>query len=565
MNKYIAFIKNWRGQRRVTAWLYAHTRPYIPSLLLLLFMGALSSVVSVGLTLVSKRIIDIATAGGDIRVEIGGYVAVVAVSLLTMGLNGILGAIINEKFAFGIRRRVYRSVLYTCLKDTGRYHSGDLLTRLTSDVDIVSGGIAEVIPTIFTLIVSIIMAFFTLMYFDPGLAVFALVLGPVTAAVSIVLGRRVKRLQIRVQETESAYKSCLQESLENLVVLKAFEGQAAATSRLDRLRENRLYWIMKKQKIATLSSTVLSGAFQTGYIAAFGYSALRLSANLITYGTMTVFLSLVSQIQSPVVGLSRLVPRIVSIFASASRIMEVEFLPHEDMAVPQIDRAALGLSVSSVCFGYGNEEVLENACLEIRPGEFVALMGSSGIGKTTLVRLIMSYYLPREGEICLTDGTGRYPVTAGARAYMSYVPQGNTLMSGTIAENLRTGKPDASADEMWRALSVVSADAFVQALTDGLETVIGERGLGLSEGQAQRIAIARSLIRRAPLLILDEATSALDEETELTVLRHLQDENPRPACILISHRKSVMRFCDRCLCIEGRQVRERDAHADSEA
>lgn len=560
MNKYICFIKNWRSQARTSTWLFAHTKPFISSLLLLLALGIASSSATVGLTLVNKRIIDAATAGGEIHAGIAAFVAVVAASLAVGALNGVLGAIVNEKFAFGIRRKVYRSLLYTCVKDTGHYHSGDLSTRLTSDVDIVASGIAEVVPTVFSLIVTFVMAFATLLYFDAGLAVFALVLGPITAAVSVVLGRRVKRLQVKVQESESAYKSCLQESLENLIVLKAFEGQEDAVQRLDSLREKRLYWVIKKQKLSTFSSTAISGAFQCGYIAAFGYSALRLSTGLITYGTMTVFLSLVAQIQSPVVSLSRLIPRIVSIFASAGRIMELEALPQEDMTTPEINRQQLGLSVSSVAFGYGGEEILNGASLEIHPGEFVALMGSSGIGKTTLIRLIMSYYMPTGGKISLTDKAGAYPVTAGARAYMSYVPQGNTLMSGTIADNLRTGKQSATVDEMWRALEVVAADEFVKGLSLGLDTLIGERGLGLSEGQAQRISIARALIRGAPLLILDEATSALDERTELAVLRHLRAAVPRPACILISHRSSVMRFCDRALRIDNGRVERLESY-----
>ena len=537
-------------------WLVRHTKPFVPSLLILLALDVVTSVVSVGMTLINRHIIDTATVGGDFKNSIVLYVGILLASLLVGALTGVLATVINERFAFGIRLRIYDSVMHTCWDYISKYHSGDIITRLSSDVDIVASGIAEIIPSIFSLGVSFVAAFVTLAYFDTGIALFALIMAPLTALIGIISGKLIGPLQKKIQESESAYKSFMQESIANLTVFKAFGAQTSAADRLSALRGERIKWVMKRQKVSAITSMLLSLSFQGGYIAAFVYSTIQLSRKVITYGTMSVFITLVSQVQAPVMGLSRLVPRVVSIFTSAGRIMEIDGMPTEDMTEPELDRS-IGLDVKNISFAYGDEEILKDASVRIEPGEFVAMMGSSGIGKTTFIRLAMAYLTPGSGEIELFDSTGAHAiVTAGARKYMSYVPQGNTLISGRIIDNILLGAPDISEEEIWEILRVVAVDEFVRETPNGLYTVIGERGLGLSEGQAQRLAIARALAKKAPFLILDEATSALDEQTELAVLNHLHDHGEGITCLLITHRRSVLNFCDRCIRIEDRGITE---------
>jgi ABC-type bacteriocin/lantibiotic exporter with double-glycine peptidase domain len=299
----------------------------------------------------------------------------------------------------------------------------------------------------------------------------------------------------------------------------------------------------------------LSLSYQTGYMAAFVYSTMKLSRQMITFGTMTVFITMVTQIQTPIVGLSRLLPRVVSIFTSAGRVIEIDGMEAENMEGGVLAPGAVGLEAREVSFAYAGDEILCAAGVQIKPGEFVTMMGSSGIGKTTFVRLAMAYLSPDKGEMALFDGAGgRAVVTAGTRKYISYVPQGNTLISGRIIDNIRLGGPEISEEEIWELLRVVAVDEFVRSAPQGLYTVVGERGLGISEGQAQRIAIARALAKKAPLLILDEATSALDEETEIAVLRHLREHVSGITCLLITHRSSVLRFCDRCIRIDDKQI-----------
>ena len=552
-SKFLSFLKNWRNQGPVVKWIIDHTRPFLPSLFLLLLLSVAGSVVNVALTLINRLIVDAATSGREFFNNIWLYVGILLFSLVVSVVNSILTAVINERFAFGIRLRVYDSVMNSCWSNISSYHSGDVLTRLSSDIDTVAHGIAELIPSIFSLTISFLIAFATLAYFDPGIALFALILGPATALVGIFSGRLIKPLQVKIQQSESAYKSFLQESVANLPVFKAFGSQKAAGEQLAELRRQRLYWVMRRQKVSSISNALFSMAFQAGYMGAFVYCAIRLSSGNISFGTMTAFLALLTQIQGPVVGLSMTVPRIVSVFASGERVLEIEQLPTEDMSVPKLAAGAIGVSVKDLCFAYGADTILENAGIDIAPGEFVALMGSSGIGKTTLIRLLLAYLSPDRGEVRLVDREGgSAPVNAGARAYMSYVPQGNTLLSGTILHNIRMGNETVTDEEIWEILSVVAVDEFVRSTPNQLLTRIGEHGLGLSEGQAQRLAIARALVKKSPLLILDEATSALDEPTEIAILEHLRRTQTDATCLLISHRRSVLKFCDRCIRISDK-------------
>lgn len=545
------------GNMQYIKWLFFYTKDYLPKLLLLMGVDFSNTFLTVGLAVVSKYIIDSATSGKSILFAIMLYIGVVFITQALYAVNGMVSVLVNEKYSFGIRKQVYDKIIHSHWMDVKKYHTGDLMTRLTSDSGNIADGMVFVLPTMVRLFLELLLTFLTLFFYEPRLALFAAMLAPVAALTSLWLGRRLKRLQIKVQETESAYRSYLQESLSNLLIVKSFANEDFASERLTELRNERLYWIKKKNRLSVLSSTVMSLTFQIGYVAAFAFGALQLSKTVITYGTMSVFLTLVNRIQAPIIGLAQNIPKIVSVIASTGRIMELQSIPLEEKHKARLIPQEISLRLKNVSFGYSEDEVLHNITLDISPGEFVAVIGESGIGKTTLVRLIMSFMKEKSGEISFFHQNGEVETSnAGVRNYISYVPQGNTLFSGKIRENIRMGRLEATDEEIEYALILSAAKEFVSELPDGLDTIIGEHGHGLSEGQAQRIAIARALVRKAPLLILDEATSSLDSDTELHVLEGIKQLSPRPTCLIITHRRSILPYCDREVCIKDKELME---------
>ena len=555
-------IKNYFKQKNIKSeyikWLISYTKPYIPQLLFIMFLSFMASIISIGLSLIGKEMIDRATVGaGGLANMVLMYILVILVSEVVSVAISLISVIVNEKFSFGIRKQVYEQVLSTHWLDITKYHTGDLMTRLTSDVGVVADGISTVMPAIIRLVVELVATFCTLAFFEWRLAVMALLIAPVAAISSMILGKKLKKLQIKVQESEAKYRSFLQESLANILIVKSFRAEDYSADRLTKLRDERLYWVFKRSKMGVLASTIMSFAFQLGYVAAFAWGAVCISASTITYGTMTVFLTLVNRIQSPIMALAQYIPKIVAVLASSGRIIELQDLAKEEKVEANIVPDGVGVKVEKLSFGYTDELVLENASIDFKPGEFTAIVGQSGIGKTTLIRLIMAFTNTATGMIEFYNKNGdKEPANAGAREFISYVPQGNTLFSGTIRENIRMGKLNATEEEYIEALKGAAAYDFVMELPNGLDTVIGEKGLGISEGQAQRIAIARALIKKAPFLILDEATSSLDEQTELSVLEGIRSWNPSPTCLLITHRRSVLQYCDREICIENRELKE---------
>lgn len=551
MNKIrkLKFLWNDRANQMVYArWLAKYSKPYLGRISLYMLFNISVTAISLWTAVISKDIINNAINGTSNKI-LTLIICYGVLILVQMGINVIstlMGTMLQERFSFGIRKQLYEKILSSQWLEVEKYHSGDLMTRLTSDAGNIADGIMLIIPSVITLVIQLLMVFFTLFHYSKLLAVFALLIAPVAALMAWLLGSKLKQLQLKVQESEAMYRSFMQESVANLMIVKTFANEEYSTDRLVELRENRFHWVYKKTKMGALYSTVMSLAFETGYIVAFTYGAFQVAEKIIDYGTMSIFLTLVNRVQSPVMSLAQQIPRIVSVLASAGRIMEIQAIAEEKKADENITSEEIGIKVENLTFGYTDEIVLSDVNFEMKPGQMMAVIGESGIGKTTLIRLVMSFMDANSGHIQFYNGNGdTEDGNAGCREFMSYVPQGNTLFSGTVRENIRMGRLDATEEEMWEALRMASGDAFVKKLPKGLDTVIGEKGHGLSEGQAQRVAIARALIRKAPFLILDEATSALDEQTELNVLKGIQELDPKPTCLVITHRKSVLKYCDK--------------------
>ncbi len=556
-DKYKNFYNDRENQKNYAKWLFSYTKPYIPSLSLMLLFQIAASLLSLGMSLISKNIIDRATAGKGIAYSIAAFVTVLIVSQTITILTSLVSVVISEKFSFGIRRNVYEKILHTNWLSVSKYHTGDLMTRLTSDTDAVASGISGTIPSIIILIVQLTSSFITLFVFDRFLALSSLLIAPIAFLASVILGKRLKKLQVKVQESESKYRSFIHESLSNIMIIKSFCDEEYSSEHLYELRNERLYWILKKNRMSLATSSAINVGFQFAYILAFTWGALGISKGSITYGTMSLFLSLVGQVQSPLISLAQTIPKIVSILASAGRIIEIQNLPSEERPKQTIEQISIGADLDHITFGYNEDPIFDDTSLHIEPGEFVAIVGESGIGKTTLIRLIMSFLNSDAGSISFFNSMGQTEKsTATSRHFISYVPQGNTLFSGTIADNVRMGNRNATEEEIITALKASSAYDFVQNLPDGMNTFIGEKGHGVSEGQAQRISLARALVRNAPFLVLDEATASLDEKTELRVLEGIRSLTPKPTCILITHRRSVLNYCDKEIKIEDKKIKE---------
>ena len=536
-------------------WLMHYARPYIGKIMLMMGISLTETLATLFMVHISKMIIDNATFGSGFFRLVIVYVALTLMLEVINIFSTLWGTMLGEKFSFGIRKQIYEKIINSHWMDVKKFHTGDLMTRLTSDAGTVADGIINTIPGIIQLAIELALVFGTLYFYSPLLAILALTVAPVAAISCWWLGKKLWKLQLKVQESEAAYRSFMQESLANLLVVKAFANEDYASSHFVELREERFKWVYRKTKMSLANSTVMSLTFQLGYIAAFAYGALEISRKAITYGTMSVFLTLVNRVQAPIMGLAQQIPHVVSVLASAKRIIELQEIPVEEKQEKNISSRQIGVDVSHMSFGYTEDPVLENVDLHICPGETVAIIGESGIGKTTLIRIIMSFMSNISGEVRFFNEHGEIEnANASTRNFIAYVPQGNTLFSGTVRENIRMGKLDATTEEMYEALKLASGYDFVMSLPNGIDTVIGERGHGLSEGQAQRIAIARALVRKAPFLILDEATSSLDEATELSVLQGLAQLTPRPTCLIITHRKSILPYCSREIRIQNKKV-----------
>ncbi len=549
-------IKLWTA----ILWIKPDIWSFLPGLVLIILIGVSGSLMSVGTAIASKNMVDFAVANEFSRAVFSAAIfSGLIIFNLLLGIGGsLLSVRINESFSNVMRQRFFQRLLGTEWLPLSSYHSGDLLTRLTSDVNNITKCIVNVIPGIFALIVQFTAAFLTLFYYDSRLAFLAFIIGPFTVLFSRLWGRKLKYLYIKVQESESAYRSYIQEALQNFIIIKSFRLEGNNRDTLQGLHQNRMKWILKRNKTTLAANSIISVGYWTGYMLAFGWGVVMLAQKAISFGTLTAFLQLVQQVQTPFIGLARTFPQIIAMTASAGRLMELEAMEMENKGedLPQPEEVGISIRQLSFCYTEG-KPVLDNITTEIYPCQLVALVGSSGEGKTTLIRLLLALLRPSAGVVYFTDSRGgHYQVSAATRDLVTYVPQGNTLFSGTIADNLRSGKMDATVEEIEKAARAACAWGFIEELPQGLDTVIGERGHGLSEGQAQRIAIARAFLKKAPFMILDEATSALDLETEMNVLKAIMGFSHNCTCLVITHRLTTLKICSRVLTLENGRLLE---------
>ncbi|MEN6316026.1 MAG: ABC transporter ATP-binding protein [Clostridiaceae bacterium] len=530
-------------------WVAASIRPFLKAVVIIIIVESLTSLGSVLMAIVSKNVIDFAVKNELNRagLYIALFAGIILFNLAARAFLSIYSAKTHESYSNTLRQRIFGRLVNIEWMQVSKYHSGDLLTRLTSDIGAVASGSINILAQVTALGVQLVAAFVILLAFEPSLALMAFFLAPFTVLISRFYAKKMSNMHIRMQESESLYRSQIQEYLQNLLVLKTYNLEEQSKDRIGELQKERLDWVIKRSKTGATANSILSLGYWLGYILAFCWGAVKLANETATFGTFTQLLQLVNQIQGPFIALSRTVPLVISGLASAGRLIELEKLdaetPEAKIGIP----ASAGICFNEVSFKYEkDEQVLDTVTMEAQPGEIIAIIGTSGEGKTTMIRLMLALLKPDAGMIACFDGSGNeYEISCATRNWFSYVPQGNTLFSGTIADNLRSGEQEADEDEMKAALNAVCALDFVEKLPVGINTVIGEKAYGLSEGQAQRIAIARALLRKAPIIVLDEATSALDIELEEKVLHNIRNMKPVRTCIMITHRRTALNECNK--------------------
>ncbi len=532
-------------------------RRYI--MFLLIALNGVSSALGVYFAFLSKSVIDAATSR-DMKSLLAQSVIAVSVILAEIMLS-YLSAYIEERSTASLDRdlkqRVFSMIIRKDYASVTAYHSGDLMTRLTDDVSVISANVLTLVPAVFGFAVTLVLALIGLLELDLKFGLIFLIGGALFLIAVRVFGRYLKGLHKRVQSAVSKGNSFFQETIANLLMIKVFgiEDRVGAIGgeRQNNVRRARI----RRSNVHIVSYMGASLLFSIGSLYALIWSAYKLSLGLITFGTLTAILQLVNRVQSPVAAMTGVIPRVFSILASAERIMEIENLPDEENCAPR-DRAEYyrgfsELRFSDVSFSYDKLPVIKNADFAVKRGSFAVIGGHSGIGKSTLLKLLLGVYKPDGGSVSVTVGGERLEAGPGTRALFAYVPQGNMILSGTIRGTLTMVRPDASDEELWRAAEISCAKEFLEQLPDGLNTEIGENGLGLSEGQVQRLAITRAVLSGAGVLLLDEATSALDEKTEAELLSNLKSLEDK-TCIIVSHKPSAFKVCDTVITLSGGNV-----------
>ena len=569
---YIQRIKEGRLKQLIAEmlWMYIYVRRYWLMITVYVLLGASGSLLGLGTSMVSRDLVDAVTGVSSQRLiqVISLYVGVGVGQIFVNAVKMRISFRIRLKVTNEIRADIYEQVLHTDWSSLAKYRSGDLLYRVNGDAGSVANSVLTFLPSAVTALVSFGGAFLVMIQNDPAMAVIALAGAPVSFFTSRYTTRKMRQFQRENQELSSDRTVFDQETFQNLQFIKAFGMLDQVTKKFHAIQEETMEMASRQNKFQSFSTIITSLIGQAIGYACYGFAVYRLWQGQISYGTMTMFVSMAGSLRGSFSSILSLMPSAVRACVSAERIMEVVNLPRESLddgeeaniIKEKGKERGVCVRMDDVDFAYEEEKwIYRKASFRAEPGEIVALIGPSGQGKTTTLNLLLGLYHPQKGRITVGNPGGQtLRASSSTRCLFSYIPQGNTLFSGTIAENMRMVKPEASDGEIIAALEAACAWEFVQKLEDGLETQVRERGTRFSEGQKQRLSIARALLADAPVMILDEATSALDVATERRVLRRIIRKEPHRTVIVAAHRPSVFSMCSRVYKIQEGGILEVD-------
>lgn len=513
--------------------------------------GILDVVIQMAQVWAVKHAVDVAThdTDGNVIFAVGIMLALIICHFGVIIANIWLKNILGVKAQNRMQQRLLDTLLRAKWQGKNQLHSGDVLNRLETDVKNVITFLTETLPSTVSTLLLFFCAFFYLFTMDRILAVIVVIMLPMFILLSKLYMRRMRRLNRDVRNSDSEVQSILTETVQNSLLIKTQLQESAMVQRLENtqasLREN----VKERTKFSVISQLILNTGFSMTYIVAFGWSAVRLSAGTLTFGGMTAFLQLVTRVQMPARNLTRLIPQYVDVLTAVERLMQLEDNPLEEQGEQRVLDGPLGIKLENISFEYTDEEtpkhVISDLNFDFKPQSCNVIVGETGSGKTTLLRLLLALIKPTAGKITIYNEKTGEELSPLHRINYVYVPQGNTILSGTIRDNLLLGRSDANDNELHKVLKTACAE-FVFELPKGIDTNVSEDGIGLSEGQAQRIAIARALLRPGNIMIFDESTSAVDIDTEEQLLKNILSSQNKTV-IFVTHRMSVCKYSDNTL------------------
>lgn len=533
-------------------WIYSICKSERFKALIIVVANVIGAVFTIIYANFSKNIINAAVNDHSFKKVMYYAVCYLVILLVQVALNLITKSTTERckgKLEWKLKQYMLEQIMKKDYSSVTKYHTGELQNRMFNDVTVISDGFTTILPSVLFFVVKLTCAFSYLIVIDRIFAIVFFVGGICIFLCTQVFRKTLKKLHKEVQETEGKTRSYIQEAITSLLVVKSFAVEDKIADDTNELQADNYKAKMRRRGFGIVANTGINLVFSLGYVFAITFGAYRL-INGLDFGTITAMLTLVNQIQTPFASLSNIMPKYFGLLASAERLMEIDALPNEeannknDIDVAQTYDKLEKINFDKISFKYDRDIIFDNTSFTMDKGDFVAIMGISGIGKSTLLKLLLGVFKVDEGEIYLQLTDGKIDADFHTRRLFSYVPQGNFLLSGSIRDNLKFINSDVTDEEINEAVRISCADRFINELPNGLDTVIGERGIGLSEGQLQRLAIARSLLSKAPVLLLDEATSALDEETEKRFLTNLK-ELKNKTCIIISHKRAALEICNK--------------------
>lgn len=532
--------------KQCAKWLWKASEGFRMPVMSCALAGAVHVSISLLFVFVCKHLIDIATktSGGELGTYIGWMIGCMVAQLFLSVTRSRLISRTEIKLRNDLHNRLFVHLMESRWNGRETFHSGDILNRIETDTASVTDTICGTVPTVFVTLVQLGGALFFLSRLDMRLAGILVFIMPIALLVSKSYVRKMRRMSREIRDTDSRIQSHLQENLQHRIIVRTLEYTRQAVAKLTSLQTTLQRQVFRRTDFSVFSRSMVQTGFMVGYAVAFLWGIFGLRDGTVTFGMMAAFLQLVSQVQRPIVDLSRQIPAFIRAFTATERLAELTSLPLEQQGRPVRLDGNPGIRIDNLSFAYpdSKRQILSNFTHDFRPGSLTAIVGETGVGKSTLIKLILALIKPDKGSILIYNEKKEAEISPLTRCNLSYVPQGNTLFSGTIRDNLLIGNPCATEEEMRSALHTAVAD-FVFSLPDGLDTICGEQGTGLSEGQAQRIAIARGLLRPGSILLLDEPSSALDGQTEQKLLKRLSVEVKGKTMLLITHREKIAELC----------------------